>query len=125
MANYDRPASGWRYKFGGINTRSVPDALPAEKYPIAINVRALADDSVITRPGYSFLFQIGQGCVASIITSIDPPFVAGGGTNFTLILTGINFKPTSVVTINGSARPTTFISSTELHATIFASDITC
>ncbi|HNW90697.1 MAG TPA: cadherin-like domain-containing protein, partial [Bacteroidales bacterium] len=57
------------------------------------------------------------------ITSISPTEVCAGGTNFTIIVTGTNFNTSSVVKINGSPRTTTFISATEVQATILAADI--
>src|SRR5262249_31311658 len=45
------------------------------------------------------------------------------GSSFTLTVNGSNFVSASVVQWNGSARPTTFVSSTQLTAQIQASDI--
>ena len=56
-------------------------------------------------------------------TSITPDSVIAGGASFTLTINGTNFVAGSVVNFNGSARSTTFSSSTELTATINASDI--
>jgi hypothetical protein len=43
--------------------------------------------------------------------------------DFTLIVKGIAFTPNSVVRWNGSARPTAFINTTQLTATIYATDV--
>jgi hypothetical protein len=58
-----------------------------------------------------------------IVDAISPTTVAASGASFTLTAAGQNFVPTSVVRINGSPRATTFVGSTSLTATIFASDI--
>ena len=50
--------------------------------------------------------------------------LAAGATAFTLTLTGTDFVPASVVRWNGSPRTTTFVHSTQLAATIPASDLT-
>lgn len=60
--------------------------------------------------------------VPSII-SLSPPTAVAGGPGFTLTVTGKNFVSTSVVKWAGSARATTFVSATELTATILATDI--
>jgi len=58
------------------------------------------------------------------ITSIAPTSATAGGAGFTLTVTGTNFvNGASTVTWNGADRPTTFVSATELTATISAADI--
>jgi hypothetical protein len=56
-------------------------------------------------------------------TSLSPSSETAGDSAFTLTVTGTNFVSTSVVQWNGSARPTTFVSSTTLKAAISAADI--
>ncbi|HMY71664.1 MAG TPA: pre-peptidase C-terminal domain-containing protein, partial [Blastocatellia bacterium] len=57
------------------------------------------------------------------ITAINPAMVNSGGGDFTLTVTGTGFVQASVVRINGLSRQTTFVSATELRATIQAGDI--
>lgn len=57
------------------------------------------------------------------ITAISPNTVMSGGGNFTLTVTGTGFVQASVVRFNNADRATTFISSTELRATIQSGDI--
>jgi hypothetical protein len=57
------------------------------------------------------------------IISLSPSTAVAGGPGFTLTVTGKNFVSTSVVKWAGSARATTFVSATELTATILATDI--
>src|SRR6266513_1581015 len=57
------------------------------------------------------------------LASFNPNSAFAGGPSFTLNLTGTNFVSTSSVLWNGSSRTTTFVSSTQLHAAIPASDI--
>src|SRR5437879_4197599 len=61
---------------------------------------------------------------APTIASLNPSSALAGGAAFTLTVTGINFVPSSTVQWNGSARTTTFVSSTSLQAAITAADIT-
>ncbi len=57
------------------------------------------------------------------ISSISPSSATAGGTAFTLTVNGSGFVTTSVVNWNGSARTTTFASSTMVTASISAADI--
>ena len=57
------------------------------------------------------------------ITSLNPNLAMVGGAKFTLAVNGGNFVNSSVVRWNGSDRPTTFVSETQLTASIPASDI--
>src|SRR5215469_9838157 len=55
--------------------------------------------------------------------SLNPSSATAGGAAFTLTITGSNFISSSTVQWNGSARTTTFVSSTSLQAAITAADI--
>ena len=57
------------------------------------------------------------------ITSVSPTSAPAGGAAFTLTVTGTGFVSSSVVQWNGSARPTTFVSSAQIQAAIGAADI--
>ena len=57
------------------------------------------------------------------ISGISPSTVVAGGAAFSLTVNGGNFVSGSVVQVNGSARPTSFVSSNRLTATISGSDI--
>ncbi len=58
-----------------------------------------------------------------VLTSISPSTAVGGGPGFTLTVNGSNFVSGSVVQWGGSARTTTFISSTQLTVAIPGSDL--
>lgn len=57
------------------------------------------------------------------ISALSPTNIKVGGNPFVLTVTGTNFVSASVVQWNGSNRPTTFVTSTQLSALIPASDI--
>ncbi|MGH9849044.1 MAG: beta strand repeat-containing protein, partial [Blastocatellia bacterium] len=57
------------------------------------------------------------------ITALNPNSALAGDDPFTLVVTGTNFVAGSVVQWNGSARPTTVVSGTELRAQISAADV--
>ncbi len=57
------------------------------------------------------------------ITSLVPGSVLAGSGAFTLTVNGTNFVTTSVVNWSGAARPTTYVSPTQLTATITAAQV--
>src|SRR3989441_4591701 len=57
------------------------------------------------------------------VTSLSPTSTNAGGVAFTLTVNGTNFVSGSVVQWNSSARTTTFVSATQLRATITAAYI--
>jgi hypothetical protein len=57
------------------------------------------------------------------VSSINPTTTQAGGAAFTLTVNGSGFVSESVVRWNGEARPTTFVSPTQLTAQITAADI--
>src|SRR5512147_784556 len=63
-----------------------------------------------------------QGNPVPTVTSISPSSVMVGASRFTLTVTGTGFISSSAVKWNGADRTTSFISSTQLSATIRTSD---
>jgi hypothetical protein len=57
------------------------------------------------------------------ISSLSPASVLQGGSSFTLTVNGSNFVSNATVQWNGASLATTFVSSTQLTATVTASDI--
>src|SRR5690348_13210205 len=55
---FERP-QGWRFSGGGVNLRDVPDAIGPLKYASLKNIRWTPQQSIQTRPGYTFLFTTG------------------------------------------------------------------
>ena len=58
------------------------------------------------------------------LIGISPSSVPAGSPALTLTVTGSGFVDTSIVRWNGSDRPTTYLSSTQLNASISATDVT-
>lgn len=58
------------------------------------------------------------------LTSISPSAVAAGASGLTLTVTGTQFSKNSIVVFNTTALPTTFVSPTQLTATINAALLT-
>ena len=61
--------------------------------------------------------------LAPAVSSISPNALLAGSPGFTLTVNGSNFVPNSVVLLSGMARPTTFVSSTQLTAAISVADV--
>src|SRR5262249_54318565 len=62
------------------------------------------------------------GGATPTLTAISPTSAMAGSGPVTLTATGANFVSTSVVQVNGANRSTTFVSATQLTATLTASD---
>ena len=60
---------------------------------------------------------------APTITSLSPNSAVAGAAAFTLTVAGTNFLSSSAVQWNGSARPTMYVSSTQVQAQISAADV--
>jgi hypothetical protein len=58
-----------------------------------------------------------------VTQSTSPTSASAGGSAFTLSVTGANFVPGSVVRWNGANRTTTYVSATQVNASITAADI--
>jgi photosystem II stability/assembly factor-like uncharacterized protein len=57
------------------------------------------------------------------ISSLSPLSINGGVNGMTLTINGSNFNPSSIAQWNGSSRPTTFMSPTQVTASINWSDV--
>jgi hypothetical protein len=68
-------------------------------------------------------FAIVSGNPVPTLSSLFPTGATTAWQDFTLTVTGTGFVPASVVRWNGSARTTTFVSTTQLRASIPASDV--
>lgn len=80
MAEYSRPASGYRYKGGGMKVNSVADNVPIDKYPAAQNVRWYSEGSARTRAGLTLLGSTNITSPAAITDMRD--YSALGTDNF-------------------------------------------
>lgn len=58
-----------------------------------------------------------------MITALDPPAIAAGSSGFTLSVNGTGMTNGAVIRWNGSDRPTLFVGSTQLTATITSADV--
>lgn len=78
----------------------------------------------LTLSPFTSKILVDNGAAPLTLQSISPSLSdVDEATNFTLTANGIAFTPNSVVRWNGSARPTTFVSSMQLTATIYTTDV--
>jgi len=77
-------------------------------------------------------FSVLAGCsdddskavnAAPVLASVSPASATAGGAAFTLTATGSGFLVTSMVHWNGAARPTTFVSTSQVTVAIPATDL--
>lgn len=95
---------------------SANDVASAGSFPVSVDNGASGGG---VSPGVAFTVQPPVFGLLSVL----PTSVSAGGPSFTLTVRGVLFVASSVVQWNGSARPTTFVSSTQLTAQISAADI--
>ncbi len=79
------------------------------------------DQIVILRS--SLAYSPSTGSPAPTLSAITPNLVTPGSSALTLQLTGTGFTPASIVSINGNARQTSYVSATQLTAYLTASDL--
>ena len=96
-------------------------------------LKATVPAALIATPGTASITVGGCGATSGgvtftisampSITSLSPTCANAGDSQFTLTVNGTNFVSTSIVNWNGSALATTFVSSTQLTATVPANNI--
>jgi hypothetical protein len=102
-----------------------PSSLGVGTYVDTVAIKACTDSSCQHSIGGSPA-SVQVTYVVSVkphIASLGPSIVASGGPGFMLVITGALFDSTSVVQVNGIARPTYVISATSLIGDLTAQDI--
>ncbi len=84
---------------------------------------ALSEEGLLrnfTAEDFSALWdESGDGLATRpTVTSISPNTAVVGGPDVTMILTGADFTPTTVILWNGSPEPTTFIDSSHISTLV-------
>jgi hypothetical protein len=105
----------------GVAAATVSFPAPASATPGAVcNARFFANN-VVMRLATSESVTIANPVPTA--SALSPSTAAVGSAQFTLTVTGSGFVSGSTVRWAGSSRPTTFVSATQLRATISASDV--
>jgi hypothetical protein len=108
----------WVYVGAGLTSRTWTVTAPTAAG--AYEFRLYRDNGYL-RSATSPTITVAAG--VPTVTSIVPASTVAGGPGFTLAISGTGFTPTAVVRWNGADRPTTFVSATQLRASIAAADL--
>ena len=121
------PGSRVRWKGVDRPTTYLSSTLLTASIPASDLLNPGSADVTVFNPtpggGTSNAFSFPIEYPVPILTSLSPQSIAGGGPAFTLTVTGSKFFPASTVRWSGADRPTTYVSATQLKATIDAADI--
>jgi hypothetical protein len=115
----DTTYTAWTYVGAGITNRTwtvtMPSTAGTYEFRLFVNNKRAATSSAVTvDPSLN---------PVPLISSLAPSAVVAGSGAFTLTLNGRGFVGGSIVRWNGSARTTTFVSSTQLSAAVNAADV--
>jgi subtilisin family serine protease len=110
----------WTYVGAGVTTRTwtvtMPETVGAYEFRLFVGHGTL----MATSPRITVDASLNP---VPVPTSLSPASAMAGGTALTLTVNGSKFLASSVVRWNGTSRPTTFVSATQLQASIGAGDI--
>ena len=111
---------------GGLSTNATATGTGVVYYRVGQNDTGKPRTLTITAGCETFTVnQDGAAATnpAPAITSLSPSTTAAGSPTFTLTVNGAGFISTSIVNFNGTAEPTTFVSATQLTASIPATAV--
>ena len=97
---------------------TVPATQLASGAQLAVAVLNGSLSSALTRP-----INLEVDNPAPTIGSVSPASEVTGATSTVLTVTGSGFVPATVIQVNGSARTTTFVSSTQISVALTAADL--
>jgi subtilisin len=110
----------WTYVGAGVTTRTWTVALPeiagSYEFRLFIGVSTL----MATSPAITVDASLNP---MPLVTTMSPTAIVAGSSALTLTINGSKFLAGSVVRWNGTSRPTTFVSATQLQASIWAGDL--
>lgn len=127
-------ATGLRLVSRQISSTNLVVATSGITYPLTNGTVSITANSGTGTflPFFSWKFAPAKGLRDEVVITVNPiatlatiapTTIASGGSDFTLTVNGTNFANGNVVRWNGTDRVTTFVSATELTATIPAADI--
>ena len=110
----------WVYVGNGVTTRTWTVNMPSS--PGTYEFRLFLNNGYTRAATSPPVTVVAPPSPVPVLTSLSPPSIPTGTSSFTLTVNGSGFVSTSVVRWNGANRTTTFVNSTQLKATIPASD---
>ena len=92
----------------------------------AASLSSTSYDPILTNNQSTTSTTITGGLYGAVpsVSAISPNLVQAGSADFTLTVTGTGFNPGSTVNLDVTPLPTTYVSGTQLTATVSASEIT-
>jgi subtilisin len=109
----------WTYVGAGVTNRTwtvtMPNAAGTYEFRLFVNNARMA-----TSPSVRINASLNP---VPGVSSMSPTTGVAGVPAFALTVNGSNFRSSSVIRWNGASRPTTFVSATQLRATVGASDV--
>ncbi len=106
-----------------VNNNKLTASIPAADLLVAGSNSITVYNSSGSHAGTSNALTLTVNNPSPTLGSISPTATDTGSVQFELTINGTNFVSTSTVRFNGSSRTTTFVSSTQLTATITADDV--
>src|SRR3989344_1731039 len=91
-----------------------------------MNIKNIRSGAAAVATGLLLIGAMPMVAMAAVpnINSVSPSFAIAGSGALTMTVSGSNFDSNALVYFNGSAKATTYVSSTTLNALIPASDLT-
>jgi IPT/TIG domain-containing protein len=114
--------NGAALKTSFVNASQVTTTFPAANLAIAAEVSVMAQNPAPSG-GSSSAVKFEITSVGLVIQSIAPRILPPGSPATTITITGSGFIPASVVLWNGSPRPTTYVSASQLKVVLSATDL--
>lgn len=120
VGSADTTYGAWTYVGTGVTSRTWTTALPSGA--AAYEFRLLANNG-FQRLATSAPITVNTANPVPALTSLSPASVVAGRSAFALSVTGSGFVNGSVVQVDGVNRSTSFVSSTQLTASILVGDV--
>ena len=109
------------YVGGGVTTRTWTVTMPST--PAAYEFRLFLDNGYTRAAASPTVTVSAANNPVPTLESLSPARASAGMGSLTLSVTGTGFVPASEVRWNGSSRPTTYVSATQLRAAMSAADV--
>ncbi|MGA8530842.1 MAG: IPT/TIG domain-containing protein, partial [Acidobacteriaceae bacterium] len=104
-----------------VGASQLTAAVPASQIIKGANLAVAVVNGTTTSSGAAVNLEVDNPDPA--IASLSPGSEIAGTTSATVVVTGTGFDPSTVIEVNGSARPTTYTNNTEVEAVLTSADL--
>ncbi|OFW25350.1 MAG: hypothetical protein A3H97_06430, partial [Acidobacteria bacterium RIFCSPLOWO2_02_FULL_65_29] len=115
------PSIQWRYVGSGATTTTWTINVPTTQGQYEF--RLFIDNGYLRKATSPPVTVAPPPNPVPVVTSLSPSHTPAGSTGFTMTVNGTGFVQASMVRWNGAARPTTYVSATQIRAAIGAADV--